>query len=205
MLSSLSNNTARVPMSATASPPAWLVPTESSSVTVTTKTAAARPFTFDLSPLIGDPDIASYQPAAAGGARAPSVTVARGGAQGPLTPGAWSAVPAPAAAGGFRTAAASHENVTLKATVTTAPFDTAFGSSTQDFWYASVHLATLGTFSPVTVPAGATASITITLSGTGPVSGMLYVDSFVPIQYPVGAFQQTSGSELAAIPYSYTG
>jgi hypothetical protein len=95
--------------------------------------------------------------------------------------------------------------VILKATVATEPFDTSFNSATDDFWFGSVHLATLGTFSPVTVPAGATASITITLSGVGAVSGTLYVDSFVPIQFPVGPLQQMGGSELAAIPYSYTG
>ena len=204
-LSALTSNSARVPMKGAAAPPAWLVPSESSSVTVTTPSAAARPFTFDLSPLIGDPDIASYLPGAANGSRTPSVAVIRGGSQGPLTPGTWSAALAPSAAGGFRKPDASHETVTLKATVSTQPFDTAFNSATDDFWYGSVHLATLETFSPVIVPAGATAAITITLSGLGAVSGTLYVDSYVPIQYPVGAFSQTGGSELAAIPYSYTG
>ncbi len=204
-LSALTSNTARVPMTGAAAPPAWLVPSESSSVTVTTPSPAARPFTFDLSPLIGDPDIASYLPGAANGSRTPSVAVIRGGSQGPLTPGTWSAALAPSAAGGFRKPDASHETVTLKATVSTQPFDTAFNSATDDFWYGSVHLATLETFSPVIVPAGATAAITITLSGLGAVSGTLYVDSYVPIQYPVGAFPQIGGSELAAIPYSYTG
>jgi hypothetical protein len=204
-LSALTSNTARVPMRATASPPAWLVPSESSSVTVTTPSAAPHPFTFDLSPLIGDPDIASYLPGAANGSRTPSVSVSRVGSQGPLTPGFWSAPPAPAAAGGFRKPDASHETVTLKATVTTQPFDTSFNSAPDDFWYGSIHLATLDTFNPVIVPAGATASITITLSGNGPpVSGTLYVDSAVPIQYPIGPFQQIGGSELAAIPYSRT-
>ena len=204
-LSPLTSNTAQVPMKPTAPPPAWQVPSESSSVTVTTASAAAHPFTFDLSPLLGDPDIASYLPGAANGSRTPSVAVIRGGSEGPLTPGTWSAAPAPSAAGGFRKPAASHETVTLKATVSTQPFDTAFNSSTEDFWYGSVNLATLGTFSPVIVPAGATASIDITLTGVGAVSGTLYVDSYVPIQYPIGAFSQAGGSELAAIPYSYTG
>jgi Subtilase family len=204
-LSSLTSNKAQVPMKPTAPPPAWLVPAESSSLTVATPVAAAHPFTFDLSPLIGDPDTASYKPGAANGSTTPSVTVTRGGSQGPLTPGAWSAAPAPSAAGGFRKPAASHENVTLKATVATQPFDTSFNSATEDFWYGSVHLATLATFSPVIIPPGATASITITLSGVGAVSGTLYIDSAVPIQFPVGPFQQIGGSELAAIPYSYTG
>ncbi len=203
-LSSLSSNRVRVPMNGSGPPAAWLVPTESSGVIVTTG-KAAHPFTFDLSPLIGDPDSASYQPGAVNGSTTPSVTVTRGGTQGPLTPGAWSAAPAPPAGNGFRTGDASHENVTFKATIQTQPFDTNFNSAPEDFWYGSVHLATLSTWSPVTVPAGATASISITLSGVGPVSGTLYVDSFVPIQYPVGPFQQAGGSELAAIPYSYTG
>ncbi|MGO8956242.1 MAG: hypothetical protein ACLQFR_02525, partial [Streptosporangiaceae bacterium] len=202
-LSSLTSNTALVPMNGSAPPPAWLVPAESSSVSVTTPVAAASPFTFDLSPLLGDPDAASYQPAAVNGSTTPSVTVTAGGTDGPLTPGAWTATPAPPAGGGFRTADTSHENVTFQATVTTQPFDTNFSSATEDFWYGSVNLATLSTWAPAIVPAGATVSITITLSGVGAVSGTLYVDSFVPIQYPVGAFEQAGGSELAAIPYSF--
>ncbi len=203
-LSSLTTNTVRVPSNGSGPPPAWLVPAESTNLAVTTKTAA-HPFTFDLSPLIGDPDVPSYQPADVKGSTAPSVTVTRGGSQGPLTPGAWLAEPAPPAGGGFRAADTSHENVTFKATVTTQPFDTTFTSSTEDFWYGSVNLATLGTFNPVVIKPGATASITISLTGVGPVSGTLYVDSVVVIQYPPSLFQQEGGSELAAIPYSYTG
>jgi len=204
-LSSQTSNTTRVPMSGQALPPLWLVPTESNSLAVTTPKAAAHPFTFDLGPLLGDPDVPSYQPGAVNGSTNPSVTVAPGVAQGPLTPGFWSAVPAPAAGDGFRTADASHENVTLKATVTTAPFDLNFTSATDDLWYGSVHLATLQTFTPVILKPGATASIRITLTGIGPVSGTLYVDSALIIQYPAGFFPQFGGSELAAIPYSYTG
>jgi Subtilase family len=201
-LSALTSNTVQVPMKPTAPAPAWLVPAESSSLTVTTPRAAAHPFTFDLFPLLGDPDVASYQPGAASGSTTPSAVASPVNSQGPLTPGFWSAAPAPSAAAGFRQPDASHETVTLKATVATRPFDTSFNSGTEDLWYGSVHLATLNTFSPVIVPAGATASITITLSGIGMVSGTLYVDSAVPIQYPA---QQVGGSELAAIPYSYTG
>ena len=60
-------------------------------------------------------------------------------------------------------------------------------------------------FSPVTVEPGGTAVIDVTITPSGPngttVNGTLYVDDFAGGVPPYG---QTSGDELAAIPYSYT-
>lgn len=203
-LSSLSSNTVRVPLLASGTAPEWLVPSESSSLTVSAKASSTQPFTFDLSPSLGDPDVASVTPGSVTGTTKPSVTITAGGAQGPLTPGVWAAPPAPSANGGFYKADGTHENATFSAKVQAQPFDPTISSSTGDLWQGSIDLAVLQTFTPVIIPAGKTATITVTVTpnGTGTVTGTLYVDSAVIIQYPS---LQEAGSELAAIPYTYSG
>jgi hypothetical protein len=60
-------------------------------------------------------------------------------------------------------------------------------------------------FSPVTILPGQTGVITVTITPSGTpgtvVSGNLYVDDYVTGVPPYG---ETTGNELAAIPYSYT-
>jgi Subtilase family len=187
-----------------AAPPEWLVPTESSSVTASATVSASQPITFDLQPLLGDPDVPSFPPGAAAGSTTPSVTVPGESEPGPLTAGAWDADPAPAAPQGFSNADSQSENATFNATVQTQPFDTTVTSSAGDYWYTGVNPSATSNVT-VLVGAGKTATIQVTVTPTASVgttvSGTLYVDDFIPIFYPT---EQYAGNELAAVPYQYT-
>jgi len=83
------------------------------------------------------------------------------------------------------------------------PFDASVSSSTEDAW--SEALDPTATFTPVTIYPGASATVHVTITPSGPpgtvVSGNVYVDDFTSSVPPYG---QASGDELAAIPYAYT-
>jgi Subtilase family len=201
-----------VPMPADAVPPEWLVPTESSSLTVSAKATSSSakskkpfPFTFDASPTLGDPSVASYLPGAVNGSTAPSVTVSGGGALGPLTPGLWGAAAAPAARNGFSAADTVHENATFTATAEAEAFDTTVLPETGDLWEVGTGMQLSTSFSPVILGPGKSATIELDITppqsgASGQDSGTLYVDDFAEIVYPAG---QLTGSEVAALPYSY--
>ena len=179
-------------------PPAeWLVPAETSSARVTQ--TSSLPTMFDFGPNQGDPDLASSSPGPA-----PLCSTSASGSDTPpgglVTAGFWFASPSecgpypgPAPAGTASDAM----------TIQTKPFDPAVTSSTGDIWPASINPAT--TFSPVVLAPGQSATVNVTITPAGSagsvVSGNLYVDVFddnVPI------YGQTSGDELAALPYMYT-
>jgi hypothetical protein len=85
----------------------------------------------------------------------------------------------------------------------TQAFDTEVTCATGDMWLAAT--GSEGTFSPVLVGAGATATIHVTITPSGAagtqVSGHLYVDDVTTDVPPYG---QQSGDELTSIPYAYT-
>jgi hypothetical protein len=94
----------------------------------------------------------------------------------------------------------------MSLTATTKAFDAAVTSSTGDLWSVSVDgLAAFGAFSPVNINPGQTVVIPVTITPSGAsgtvVSGNLYVSALVGNVPPYG---QTTGDELAAIPYTYT-
>jgi hypothetical protein len=176
--------------------PEWLVPTQTSSVQAAA--TGTLPIEFDYGPAQGDPDL--FGPPTTPNNAAGSYTPAGGTVQ----PGVWVSFldeigpyPAGGAPPGFA-------NMSL--TATTKAFDAAVTSSTGDLWSVSVDgLAAFGAFSPVNINPGQTVVIPVTITPSGAsgtvVSGNLYVSALVGNVPPYG---QTTGDELAAIPYTYT-
>jgi hypothetical protein len=200
----------RVPISVTGIPPEWLVPTESTSFTAsasaTSSTAKSKkpfPFTFDLSPTLGDPDVPSYSPGAVNGSTDPSVTVATGGALGPVTPGVWVAVPAPPAKYGFSNPDSTSETARFSASVDTEEIDQNVVTATGDLWQVAVGQIAPASFTPVVLGPGQSAQlqVDVTPTSTATVTGTLYVDDYVEISIPTG---QLSGSEVGEVGYCYS-
>jgi len=180
----------------TGSPPFWLVPTQTSHVSVAA--SASLPVMFDFGPNAGDPDQAS-----SGAGPGPLCTTTPSGTYGPpggsVTAGLWVAIPdecgpysGPAPAG----------TVNMAMIATAKAFDPAVTSDTGDVWLAATNPS--ATFSPVVLNPGQSATVNVTFTPSGSpgtvVSGNLYVDDFVDNVPPYG---QISGDELAAIPYTY--
>jgi hypothetical protein len=191
-------NPIQVPLLATSFPQEWLVPTESSSATITASGATA-PVTFDAGSFLGDPDLFSGLPT--GGSDDPAPVLFSGFGS-TVTSGGWDAVPALATIDGYGTAAPTplSQSVTLNETVQTREFDTSMTSSVGDFWLESVDPT--APFSLFRINPGQTRTITLTISvptsaTAGRVSGDVYVDTIVP-------FVQAAGSETTVIPYTYT-
>ena len=181
-----------LPLPLTASPPLWIVPTQTSSVQAAA--TATLPIEFDYGPNAGDPDL--FGPPTTADSAAGSYTPSGG----TVTPGLWFAGPDEL---GPYSGPAPSGYVNLSLTATTKPFDPAVTSPTGDFWLASGNPAT--PFSPVIINPGQTSVINVTITPSGDpgaiVSGNLYVDVFLDNVPPYGT---TTGDELAAIPYSYT-
>jgi len=196
-LAPLVPNPITLPVPATGSPQEWVVPTESSSVTVTASDATA-PMTFDSGPDLGDPDLFSELPT--GGSNDPA-PVFFSGFGGTVSSGGWYAEPALAAVDGFTAPAPSGATVDLNASAVSQEFDTSMTTTVGDWWLRSVNPA--AAFSLLRVNPGQTATITVTVkvpasaTAGSVVSGNVYVDTFAP-------FVQDSGSETAALPYTYT-
>jgi Subtilase family/Peptidase inhibitor I9 len=176
--------------------PGWLVPTQTSSVTVSQ--TSSPPAMFDFFLFTGDPDLASSSSALCGTAESASYSP-RGDT---VSAGIWTAqpsecgpYPSPVPAG----------TATISMTAHTKGFDPAVTSAPGDLWIASVNPATLTTFSPVIINPGQTGIIYVTITPSGTpgtvVKGTLYVGNLVFFVPPYG---QLSGDELAAFPYTYT-
>jgi hypothetical protein len=180
---------------ACAATPAWLVPTQTSSVQ--TAATATLPIEYDYGAYPGDPDLYAPPtgPSTAGGSYTP--------AGGSVEQGLWYADPDEI--GPYATAApAGLVNVTMN--VTTKAFDPAVSTAQGDLWLAAIEGAPVfSSFAPVTINPGQTKVIKVTITPAGPagtvVSGNLYVDDFVGALPP---YFTTTGDELAAIPYAYT-
>jgi len=171
------------PQPATATGTAWLVPTESRSLTI--QQNATLPADFDASGFTGVSEIR-------GTPRGNSATASTAAPQ--VTQGQWLAVATPI---GPENAEVSG-SATLAAQVHAQDFDRSVTSTTGDLWRFSVD--TGGDFTPVQLAPGQSATITVTITPTGAkgtkVSGVLYVDNFNGVLL--------SGDELAGVPYSYT-
>jgi hypothetical protein len=179
-----------LPLPLTTSPPVWLVPSQTSSLSVAA--IASLPIMFDFGPFAGDPDLASSVGTTPTGSYTP--------AGGQVTAGLWSA--APAEIGPYPSGAPAG-TVSMAMTATTKEFDPAVTSPTGDAWLTAVNPAT--TFTPVTINPGQTATINVTITPSAAagsvVSGNLYIDDFISGVPPYG---QLGGDELAALPYEYT-
>ncbi len=185
-----------VPLSVTSNIPSYLVPTDTTAFSQVATTTGATPIEFDSNPGQGDPDIES---GAAGTTATSSFTPSS-----PVTQGFWGI--APDVAPTYGATGAASEPVTTQMYVTTAPFDPAVSSPTGDLWPAATNPAALQSLAPVVVGPGQTKTIPVTITPTGAsgtkVSGTLYVDDYSDAL--LGQFFEPTGSQVAAIPYSYT-
>jgi hypothetical protein len=186
-----------LPLPLTGNPPFWLVPTQTSSVSVSS--TASLPIMFDFGPSAGDPDVASAS-SGPGPLCDTSESASYSPAEGSVAAGIWFALPdecgpypRPAPAG----------TVSLAMTAQTKEFDSAVTSTTGDVWLAALNPA--ATFSPLVINPGQSATVNVTITPSGAagtvVRGNLYVDDLVTDVPPYG---QQSGDELAALPYAYT-
>jgi len=177
--------------------PQWIVPTQTSSVSVAAN--ATLPIMFDFSPFPGDPDIASA-PAGPGPLCADTESASYTGSSGTVTAGGWSA--APSECGPYPTGATPGTLNYVNMTAQTKQFDSTVTSDTGDFWLASTNPST--PFSPIVIKPGDTGTINVTITPSGPkntkVSGTLYVDDYIQ---GVPVTGQVAGDELAALPYAY--
>jgi hypothetical protein len=177
--------------------PQWIVPTQTSSVSVSAN--ATLPIMFDFSPFPGDPDVASTG-SSPGPLCADTESASYTAAGGTVTAGGWGS--APSECGPYPTGAPAGTLNYVNMTAQTKQFDPTMTSDTGDFWLASTDPST--PFSPVIVKPGQSAVIDVTITPSGAkntkVQGTLYVDDFVS-GLPVSG--QSAGDELAALPYAY--
>ena len=186
-----------VPVPDNGTPPVFIVPTQTSSVSVSQ--TSSQPAMFDFGPVSGDPDILSAGTGAgrlcgstAGASYAP--------AGGQVTPGEWSSDPSLC---GPYPRAATVGTATDAITVQARAFDPAVTSPTGDVWLQATNAASFAT--AVLVNPGQTVTINMTITpdaaaGTV-VSGDVYVDTFDGGIPPYGA---ASGDQMAELPYEYT-
>ncbi len=189
-LTSLTSPDSVAPLTFADNIPAYLVPSQTTSITGLATTSGTEPIEFDMGYSTGDPDIASNQGTTVG------ATVS-----GPsLTPGVWAILPS--VVGPFGPTAATTEPTTTAMLATTEGFDPAVTSFTGDLWQAS--LGGPISVTPVVVPPGRSATIPVTIAPTGragtAVSGVLYLDDDSLIQFGAEA---PNANTVAAIPYSY--
>ena len=194
------NGVTKVPLSVTSNLPAYLVPTDTTAFSQTASTNGATPIEFDSNQGQGDPDIESTA----------GTTATSSFAANPVTPGLWGIAPdvTGAYAGGSYGGLppAPSERVKTAMSVTTAAFDPTVSSPTGDLWTAATNPAALQSLSPVIVGPNETKTIPVTITPTGAsgtqVTGTLYVDDYSDAL--LGQFYEPTGSQVAAIPYSYT-
>jgi hypothetical protein len=174
-----------LPVPGDGNPPAFLVPTQTSSVTGTAQ--ATEPMTFDLSPASGDPAVVATS---TGDDASATITAAD-----QLESGLWFLAPSPL---GPFAGPAPAATVSAQLTAHTQAFDPNAGSSTGDQWLTAVDPTAPGA-TTVAVAPGASGTITLSFTAHGHkgsvVSGTVYIDDNVS--------DLGTGDELAAIPYRY--
>jgi len=194
----LAPGTLSVSLPMTAGFPYWVVPTETSSVEVASTSSV--PAMFDFEPVTGDPDLASSSPGA-GPLCADTALANYTAANARVTAGVWIAGPTEC---GPYAAPATPATDSIAMTAETREFDPAVTSSTGDGWLSAVSSG--GTFTPLVLAPGQTGVAKVTFTPTGTpgalVTGDLFVDTLED-DVPPPAYGQSTGDELAAIPYAY--
>ena len=194
----LAPGTLSVSLPMTAGFPYWVVPTETSSVEVASTSSV--PAMFDFEPVTGDPDLASSSPGA-GPLCADTALANYTAANARVTAGVWIAGPTEC---GPYAAPATPATDSIAMTAETREFDPAVTSSTGDGWLSAVSSG--GTFTPLVLAPGQTGVAKVTFTPTGSpgalVTGDLFVDTLED-DVPPPAYGQSTGDELAAIPYAY--
>ncbi|WP_307806742.1 S8 family serine peptidase [Streptomyces sp. FH025] len=194
--------TVSLPLSLSSTVPSFLVPPGTDQLKAVA--ASSTPAQVEISATTGSPDLFGDLKKAQDGSTI-SVVTDNGSAAQPIVPGAWGTFVQQI--GPFTNAVAPTGTSTITATAHTQAFDPALASSTGDPFAAAVN-ASAPAATPVTVAPGATGSLQVTVTPTGPkgstVKGVLYLVSG-PTSVPTANNSlSTTGSVLAAIPYSYT-
>jgi len=180
--------------------PYYLVPPQTSQLQASLTGSA--PVTFDLEYFPGDPDVSpgvNSPWTTSGSISGNSANVTLNEPE--VSPGLWLLNPdeiGPYPATGAPTVSAS-----ANLNAVTQAFDPSVTSSTGDYWSAANGLS--NSIVPTYVAPGASTTITVTVTPTGPpgtrVSGTLYVDDYS--LGSVSGYSLPNADELAAIPYSY--
>ena len=178
--------------------PSWLVPTDTSAISVTQ--TSSLPAMFDVSPFAGDPDVSSAPPGPAP-LCATTAFASYAPTGGAVPAGGWSA--GPTECGPYPPGGAPAGTATVSLTAVTKAFDSAVTSDTGDAWLTSIDPTT--TFTPAVVNPGQTVTINVTITPAGAagtvVRGTLNVDDFIAFVSPYG---QEGGDELTSLNYAYT-
>jgi hypothetical protein len=186
-----------LPLSIYLSPPVWIVPTQTSSISVAQTSSV--PAMFDLASYSGDPDVNSSNlgPGPLCSTTASASDTPMGGT---VTAGVWTAPPSEC---GPYAGPAPAGTANLTMTATTKAFDPAVSSPTGDVWLLATNPAAV--LNPIGINPGDAGVVFVTITPSGAsgtvVSGVLYVNSFNNDIPPDGAL---GGDELAALPYTYT-
>jgi hypothetical protein len=192
--------TVPLPMTGTTYGPTWLVPTETSSISVSQSSTVPGMFDLGYSDDDGDPDLPSATPGSVLCGTSASASWAPPG--GTVSQGVWAT--GPTECGPF-SAPASTGSATDTMAAVTKPFDPAVTSATGDLWEESVNPSAASSFAPVEVDPGQTVTIDVTITPSATagsvVSGTLYLDDYNWITQP---YLNTDANELAAFPYEYT-
>ena len=180
--------------------PVYLVPTHSTQFQAQATTTGSTPLLFESQFVGGDPDLASTV----------GTTASLSFVDNPVATGEWDVLPIEY--GTFGTTGPPSETATASASVVTSPFDGSVTSPTGDLEADSANPATsLGSFAPITVGPGQTATIPVTITPSGAsgtkVTGTLYLDDVADFEF--GSIQDAvvnypQADEVAALPYQYT-
>ena len=179
--------------------PQFFVPTQVSSVSFVA--ASPTPFSFDVSPFYGDPDVYTASCAQAPYTSTCPTDPAFGGlfvvgvqlTAPEITPGLWSLFPSQL--GPYPVGGPTPSQVEFLGNAYGLQFDPAVTSDTGDLWNPSIP-----SYTPLSLQPNQSGTINLTFTPSGApgtvVTGTLYVDTF----NPGTAF----GDEVVGLPYSYT-
>ncbi|MFE7278409.1 S8 family serine peptidase [Streptomyces sp. NPDC057623] len=163
--------------------PTWWVPTHTTALKATV--TADIPVDASILPWTGAPEFL--------GAPGPDGSVVATATAGQLAAGIWSVgVSAP---GPFTDTAAPQGTAKVTVTATTQPFDPAAQASTGQFWDLGAD------YQPLSVAAGETGTMTLTLAPTAPAGTVVHGILYVATDTAMGI---ANGSEITGIPYTYT-
>ncbi len=191
---SVTNTSGMLPITFGDPVPEYIVPPFSSQLKVNASTTGSTPIQFDLSPYWGAPDVLS--PVSSGGAT--SVTVSKPFAS------AWA--PAPSEVGPFA-AAATPEDYTTNAAITTLGFDDNAVPNTGNVW-ATVLGGSSQPVKPLFLLPGQTGTMSLTFTVPSGAAGTT-VTGKVPVEtFPTNSFTtgvgDWSSDVLKVLQYSYT-
>ncbi len=170
------------------------MPTETSQISESLTGSA--PVDFDSSYFPGDPDLEGIQ---SGDSASVSFSAPE------VSPGLWSLNPSEIGPYNTTTGAPTVTAAASFSAVTKA-FDSTVSSSSGDLW-PSLEGLPGGALSPVYIPAGGSATITVQITPNGASgstdAGTLYVDDLTIAGFFGLGFGDPNGDEIIAIPYSY--